>query len=224
MTINPKLPNDWLKILDDEFQKEYFFNLKSFLIEEKKNYTIFPKSKDIFNAFNTTPFDEIKVVILGQDPYHGLNQAHGLSFSVQGDTKIPPSLQNIYKELDDDLACPISDSGNLVAWAKQGVFLLNAVLSVRAHEANSHRGRGWEKFTDAVIKKISNKSFNVVFILWGRPAQMKKTLIDDTKHLIIESPHPSPLSSYRGFFGSKPFSRANAYLKLHNKEAIDWCL
>ncbi len=224
MTINPKLPDDWLKILDDEFQKEYFFNLKSFLIEEKKNYTIFPKSKDIFNAFNTTPFEKIKVVILGQDPYHGLNQAHGLSFSVQGDTKTPPSLQNIYKELQDDLACPIPDSGNLAAWAKQGVFLLNAVLSVRAHEANSHRGQGWEEFTDAVIKKINDESFNVVFILWGRPAQMKKTLIDDTKHLIIESPHPSPLSSYRGFFGSKPFSRANTYLKAHNKETIDWCL
>jgi len=224
MIINPKLSNDWLKLLDDEFQKEYFFNLKSFLIEEKKNYTIFPKSKNIFNAFNTTPFSKIKVVILGQDPYHGVNQAHGLSFSVEGDIKYPPSLQNIYKELEDDIGCPIANSGNLTSWANQGVFLLNAVLTVRAHEANSHRGQGWEKFTNAVIKKISDESLYVVFILWGRPAQMKKTLIDNTKHLIIESPHPSPLSSYRGFFGSKPFSRTNIYLESHNKEPIRWCL
>jgi len=224
MIITPKLSNDWLEILYDEFQKEYFFNLKSFLIEEKKNYNIFPKSKNIFNAFNTTPFTEIKVVILGQDPYHGFNQAHGLSFSVEGDTRNPPSLQNIYKELLDDIGCPIPKAGNLSSWAEQGVFLLNAVLTVRANEANSHRGQGWEKFTDAVIKKISDESLHVVFILWGRPAQMKKTLIDNTKHLIIESPHPSPLSSYRGFFGSKPFSRTNIYLESHNKEAIHWCL
>ncbi len=224
MTINPELPNDWLELLNDEFEKEYFYTLKSFLIEEKKQYTIFPQSKNIFNAFNVTSFSDIKVVILGQDPYHGLNQAHGLSFSVEGDIKIPPSLKNIYKELHDDIGCSISSSGNLSSWAEQGVFLLNAVLTVRSNNANSHRGQGWEKFTDAVIKKISDDSLHVVFILWGRPAQMKKTLIDTTKHLIIESPHPSPLSSFRGFFGSKPFSRANSYLEANNKKSIDWCL
>jgi len=224
MTINPKLPNDWLELLKDEFQKEYFFNLKSFLLEEKNHYTILPKSKNIFNAFNITPFAKIKVVILGQDPYHGLNQAHGLSFSVQGDIRNPPSLQNIYKELVDDIGCSMPASGDLTSWAEQGVFLLNAVLTVRENEANSHRKQGWENFTDAVIKKISDESLHVVFILWGRPAQMKKSLIDGTKHLIVQSPHPSPLSSFRGFFGSKPFSRSNEFLKSKNIEAIDWCL
>ena len=224
MTINPKLPSDWLELLNDEFNKEYFFNLKSFLLEEKKQYTVYPKSKNIFNAFNTTSVKDIKVVILGQDPYHGINQAHGLSFSVEGEIAKPPSLQNIFKELHDDIGCDIPVSGNLTSWAKQGVFLINAVLTVRANQANSHRDKGWENFTDAVIKKISDALPHVVFILWGRPAQKKRVLIDSTKHLVIESPHPSPLSSFRGFFGSKPFSRANNYLISNNIEPIHWCL
>jgi uracil-DNA glycosylase len=224
MTINPKLPNDWLELLHDEFQKNYFYILKLFLIEEKKKFIIYPKSKDIFNAFNMTNFKDIKVVILGQDPYHGLNQAHGLSFSVKDNVPIPPSLQNIFKELRDDMGCVISSRGNLNSWANQGVFLLNAVLTVRANEANSHRGKGWEEFTNAVIQKISDELSHIVFILWGRPAQMKKNLIDTSKHLIIESPHPSPLSSYRGFFGSKPFSRTNEYLHKNGIDTINWCL
>jgi uracil-DNA glycosylase len=224
MTINPKLPDEWLELLKDEFCKDYFYKLKSFLLEEKKHFIIYPKSKNIFNAFNTTLPDDIKVVILGQDPYHGANQAHGLSFSVEGDVPKPPSLQNIFKELNDDIGCDIPDTGNLTSWAKQGVFLINAVLSVRANEANSHREKGWENFTDAVIRKISENSSHVVFILWGRPAQRKKSLIDMRKHLVIESPHPSPLSAYRGFFGSKPFSKANSFLKEHDIKTIQWCL
>jgi len=224
MTIDQKLPSDWLGLLEDEFQKEYFYRLKSFLIHEKQNHTVYPKSKNIFNAFNVTKFKDIKVVILGQDPYHGVNQAHGLSFSVEGSVPNPPSLQNIFKELEDDIGCSVSNRGNLLAWATQGVFLLNTVLTVRANEAHSHRGMGWENFTDAVIKKISDDALHVVFILWGRPAQSKRVLIDTKKHFIIESPHPSPLSSYRGFFGSKPFSRTNAYLQSKNIELINWCL
>ncbi len=223
-TVNPKIDPSWKKILHREFQKEYFFALKQFLIDEKLHYKIFPKNKNIFNAYNTTPFDNLKVVILGQDPYHGENQSHGLAFSVEEGVKFPPSLANIFKELADDVGCSAPRTGELTKWAQQGVFLLNTVLTVRAHSAASHKDKGWEYFTDATIKAISDYKENVVFILWGRPAQTKEKLIDTTKHLVLMAPHPSPLSSYRGFFGSKPFSQTNDYLKQHGIEPIQWCL
>ncbi len=221
--IDPKIDNSWKKILFDEFQKPYFSELKEFLVQEKQKYTIYPKGSHIFAAFDNTPFDKVKVVILGQDPYHGASQAHGLAFSVNDGIPHPPSLQNIFKELRDDIGCDIPKSGNLSAWAKEGVFLLNTVLSVRASEANSHKNRGWEIFTDSVIRLLSSKKQNLVFILWGSPAGAKSSLIDDSRHLILKSPHPSPLSSYRGFFGSKPFSKTNTYLISHNIEPINWC-
>lgn len=222
--IDPKIEESWKKVLFDEFQKPYFASLKTFLVAEKESYTIYPKSVNIFNAFAFTPFDKVKVVILGQDPYHGENQAHGLSFSVQDGIAHPPSLQNIFKELRDDLGCAIPRSGNLSAWAKQGIFLLNTVLTVRAHEANSHRNQGWENFTDVVIKTLSTQREHLVFILWGAPAGAKASLIDAKKHLVLKAPHPSPLSSYRGFFGSKPFSKSNEYLTCKGIEPINWCL
>ncbi len=222
--VNPKIDESWKNVLKSEFSYEYFSNLKAFLVEEQKQYKVFPKNKNIFTAYNTTKFDDVKVVIIGQDPYHGDNQAHGLAFSVEDGTKFPPSLVNIFKELSDDIGCPFPTSGNLLSWAKQGVFLINAVLTVRAYSPASHKGMGWENFTDATIKAISDNLQNVVFILWGRPAQMKEKLIDTSKHLVLKAPHPSPLSSYRGFFGSKPFSSTNNYLKLHNKKEINWCL
>ncbi|WP_263832435.1 uracil-DNA glycosylase [Sulfurospirillum oryzae] len=222
--VDPKIEESWKVVLLDEFQKPYFEVLKNFLVEEKKSHTIYPKSANIFAAFDNTPFDKVEVVILGQDPYHGANQAHGLSFSVQDGIQHPPSLQNIFKELRDDLGCAIPRNGNLTAWAKQGVFLLNTVLTVRASEANSHRGQGWENFTDAVIKLLSTQKEHLVFILWGSPAGAKASLIDSKKHLILRAPHPSPLSSYRGFFGSKPFSKSNEYLTCNGKKPIQWCL
>ena len=222
--VNPKIPMSWKKALQEEFSKEYFIQLKQFLLDEEKKYTLFPKNKYIFAAYNSMEFHEVKVVILGQDPYHGVGQAHGLSFSVQDGVAYPPSLKNIFTELVDDVGCSYPRNGNLSQWAKQGVLLLNAVLTVRASEANSHRGMGWENFTDATIKAISDKLENVVFILWGRPAQMKEKLIDISKHLVLKAPHPSPLSSYRGFFGSKPFSKTNRYLLAHGKSPINWCL
>ncbi len=222
--VSPEIPTSWKNVLQSEFSKEYFLSLKQFLHQEQANHTVFPKNKDIFNAYNSMEFEDVKVVILGQDPYHGINQAHGLSFSVQDGIVFPPSLKNIFQELVDDMRCSYPASGNLTKWAKQGVLLLNAVLSVRAHEANSHRGRGWEYFTDATIKAISEHREGVVFILWGRPAQQKEKLIDTSKHLVLKAPHPSPLSSYRGFFGSKPFSKTNTYLQAHSKEPIEWCL
>jgi len=224
MTIDPKMTPSWKIALADEFEKPYMIELKKFLIEEKKYYTIYPAGKNIFNAYNTTSFDDVKVVIIGQDPYHGPNQAHGLCFSVLNGVPFPPSLQNIFKELVDDIGCEYPKTSELTSWAKQGVFLINAVLSVRAGQANSHRDKGWEKFTDATIKAISEKKENVVFILWGRPAQQKEKLIDSSKHFIIKAPHPSPLSAYRGFFGSKPFSKTNAYLLSHGLDPIQWCL
>lgn len=224
MTIDPKLPKDWLAVLADEFKKSYFVQLKLFLLEEKKKYLIYPRPHHFFNAFYMTPFDQIKVVILGQDPYHGPNQAHGLAFSVPQGIPFPPSLQNIFKELQDDIGCMPPLSGNLEPWARQGVFLLNTVLSVRANEAHAHKDQGWEQFTDAVIATISSLRTGIVFILWGRPAQSKRTLIDLRKHLVLEAPHPSPLSAYRGFFGSKPFSNANRYIRDQGGVAIDWCL
>lgn len=222
--IDPKIEENWKKVLFDEFQKPYFEALKAFLVEEKKSQIIYPKSSNIFAAFDNTPFDNVKVVILGQDPYHGDGQAHGLSFSVQDGIAHPPSLQNIFKELRDDMGCAIPKSGNLSAWAKQGVFLLNTVLTVRASEANSHRNQGWENFTDTVIKLLSAHKEHLVFILWGAPAGAKASLIDAKKHLILKAPHPSPLSSYRGFFGSKPFSKSNEFLTCKGIKPISWCL
>ena len=222
--IEPKIEESWKKILFDEFQKPYFEALKTFLVEEKKHYTIYPSGANIFAAFNHTPFERVKVVILGQDPYHGVGQAHGLSFSVQEGVPHPPSLQNIFKELRDDIGCDIPKNGTLTSWADQGVFLINAVLTVRSSEANSHKGRGWETFTDTVIKTLSDAKEHVVFILWGAPAGAKASLIDSKKHLILKAPHPSPLSSYRGFFGSKPFSKSNTYLIEHEKAPIEWAL
>jgi len=220
--IDPKIESSWKEVLFDEFQKPYFSNLKNFLKLQKQNYTIYPKGSNIFAAFDNTPFDKVKVVILGQDPYHGANQAHGLAFSVNDNIPYPPSLQNIFKELKDDMSCNIPKSGNLTNWAKEGVFLLNTVLTVRANEANSHKNMGWEVFTDSVIKLLSDKKENLVFILWGSPASTKASLIDSKKHLILKAPHPSPLSSYRGFFGSKPFSKTNEYLVSKNIKPICW--
>lgn len=207
-----------------EFMNPYFEMLKSFLIEEKKYHIVFPRGEHIFNAFNSTPFDKVKVVILGQDPYHGEGQAHGLSFSVQQGTPVPPSLKNIFKELIDDIGCPYPKSGDLSAWAKDGVLLLNTLLTVRSGEPFSHKERGWERFTDQVIRILSERREHLVFILWGAPAGKKSILIDENKHLILKAPHPSPLSSHRGFFGSKPFSKANRYLTRFGIEPIEWKL
>jgi uracil-DNA glycosylase len=224
MQIDPKIEPSWKAALATEFQQPYFSELKSFLVSEKDSYRIYPKGNDIFTAYNLTPFDKVKVVILGQDPYHGPNQAHGLAFSVQRGIAHPPSLQNIFKELRDDIGCKVPEHGTLEAWAKQGVFLLNTVLTVRDGQAHSHKEQGWERFTDATIQTLSEHRDHLVFILWGRPAQAKASLIDAERHHIITAPHPSPLSAYRGFFGSKPFSRTNAYLTSVGIDPIDWCL
>ena len=214
--------NDWLDVLKGEFRKPYYKKLFETVTEEYRTHQVFPPADDIFNAFHLTPLSEVKVVIFGQDPYHGDGQAHGLCFSVKPDVQIPPSLVNIYQELHDDLGCTIPKHGYLTKWAKQGVLMLNTVLTVRAHQANSHRGIGWEEFTDAAIKVLNEQDRPIVFILWGRPAQMKKRMLNNPKHLILEAPHPSPLSSYRGFFGSKPFSQANQFLEAHGVKGIDW--
>ena len=224
LSVNPKIDDSWKRVLKLEFSKEYFFNLKAFLLEEQRDNRVFPPNRDIFQAYNRTTFDNVKVVIVGQDPYHGIGQAHGLAFSVHNGVKSPPSLMNIFKELADDIGCELPSSGELLQWADQGVFLINSVLTVRANSAGSHRNRGWEYFTDATIRAISDNLHNVVFILWGKPAQMKETIIDSSKHLILKAPHPSPLSSYRGFFGSKPFSKTNSYLRQHSIKEIEWCL
>ena len=213
---------DWLEALKDEFKKDYYKQLFEKVNEDYRTRLIFPPANDIFNAFHLTPLKDVKVVILGQDPYHGNNQAHGLCFSVKPEVEIPPSLVNIYKELQDDLGCTIPGHGYLVKWAKQGVLMLNTVLTVRAHQANSHRGIGWEEFTDAAIRVLNTQDRPIVFILWGRPAQMKKAMLNNPKHLILEAPHPSPLSSYRGFFGSRPFSKTNQFLEANGVEPIDW--
>ncbi len=224
MEIRPKIEPSWKRELAEAFEQPYFKELKAFLLEEKAHYRIYPKGRDIFAAYNLTPFDRVKVVILGQDPYHGPNQAHGLAFSVQRGVAHPPSLQNIFKELHDDLGCDVPQDGTLEAWAAQGVFLLNTVLTVREGQAHSHKEKGWERFTDATIRVLNARKEHLVFILWGRPAQMKAGLIDTQKHCIIASPHPSPLSAYRGFFGSRPFSRANACLEAYGIAPIQWCL
>lgn len=216
------IDNDWLPALQDEFHKPYYRTLYEFVKKEYNTVPVYPPADDIFNAFHLTPLSQVKVVILGQDPYHEPGQAHGLCFSVKPGVDIPPSLVNIYKELQDDCGCYIPDNGYLVKWAKQGVLMLNTVLTVRAHFANSHRAKGWEEFTDAAIRELNKQDRPIVFILWGKPAQSKKSMLNNPKHLILEAPHPSPLSAYRGFFGSRPFSKTNAFLKEHGEAPIDW--
>jgi uracil-DNA glycosylase len=224
-TTNVQLHPSWLQHLGAEFDKPYFAALKNFLIDERANNQVFPPGSLIFNAFNLTPFDNVKVVIIGQDPYHGVGQAHGLSFSVPTGVRKPPSLANIYKEISSDLGIPMSDTnGNLEAWAKQGVLLLNATLTVRAHTAGSHQNRGWENFTDTVIKTLSEEKTGLVFMLWGRFAQNKATLIDSNKHCILKAAHPSPFSAYNGFMGCKHFSQANNYLQQQGMAPIDWAI
>ncbi|MGI2748583.1 uracil-DNA glycosylase [Bacillus cytotoxicus] len=216
------LKNDWEPILGPEFEKPYYQNLRQFLKEEYSTRVIYPNANDIFNALHYTSYEDTKVVILGQDPYHGPNQAHGLSFSVQPGVRVPPSLQNMYKELKADIGCEIPNHGYLVKWAEQGVLLLNTVLTVRQGEANSHKGKGWEQFTDRVIELLNEREKPVIFILWGRHAQAKKKRITNPNHYIIESVHPSPLSASRGFFGSKPFSKVNHFLSNIGEKEIDW--
>ncbi|NME84151.1 uracil-DNA glycosylase [Clostridium sp. SM-530-WT-3G] len=216
------LKNDWKEYLASEFQKNYYKNLRKFLVNEYNSRVIYPNMYDIFNALHYTSYKDTKVVILGQDPYHGPNQAHGLSFSVNPGVKTPPSLINIYKELHTDLGCYIPNNGYLKKWADQGVLLLNTVLTVRAGDANSHKNKGWEEFTTEVIKVLNKKETPVVFILWGNNAISKENLITNPKHFIIKSVHPSPLSASRGFFGSKPFSKANDFLISTNQTPIDW--
>ena len=216
------ISNDWLEPLTPEFRKPYYAKLYKTIREEYNSRQIFPNADDIFNAFSFTPLSDVKAVILGQDPYHNDGQAHGLCFSVKPDVDVPPSLVNIYKELNEDLGCYIPNHGYLKKWADQGVLLLNTVLTVRAHQANSHRGIGWEEFTDAAIRVLNEQDRPIVFILWGRPAQTKKAMLNNPKHLVLEAPHPSPLSAYRGFFGSRPFSKTNEFLKQHGVAPIDW--
>ena len=221
-SIRPQIEESWKIILKDEFQKEYFSTLKLFLIEEKKTHIIYPQSDAIFNAFNLCPFNALKVVIIGQDPYHGEGQAHGLSFSVPEGIKPPPSLKNIFKELNTDVNFKIPTHGNLSRWAEQGVLLLNATLTVRKKQAGSHQKKGWEKFTDSVIQKVSEEKEGIVFLLWGRFAQDKAKLIDENKHHILTAPHPSPFSAYSGFFGCKHFSKTNNLLKKQSMQSINW--
>lgn len=219
-----RLDESWLPVLGPELESEYMAQLKQYLVKERAAHTVYPPSALWFNAFNLTPFDKVKVVVLGQDPYHGAGQAHGLAFSVTAGIKIPPSLHNIYKELKDDLGISIPSHGDLTGWAKQGVLLLNTCLTVRAHQAYSHRGRGWEQFTDKVITALNAEERGIVFVLWGAAARKKSAMIDTPHNFILKSPHPSPLSAYRGFFGSKPFSSVNTILRSLNVEPIDWTL
>ncbi|MBE9517178.1 MAG: uracil-DNA glycosylase [Bacteroidetes bacterium] len=222
--MDPVIEAGWKSVLMDQFQSSYFRTLKEFLEEEKKKHTLYPPGKLIFNAFQRTPFDRVKVVILGQDPYHGKGQAHGLCFSVPQGIPKPPSLVNIFKELHSDLDIPIPEHGNLEKWAEQGVLLINATLTVRDSQAGSHQKRGWETFTNRVIEVVSQEKSGVVFLLWGRFAQAKESLIDNGKHLILKSAHPSPLSAYNGFFGCRHFSKTNDYLKKQEETGIDWTL
>lgn len=223
MKINtPNIDSSWYEALKNQFDADYFGELKSFLVEEKSHYRVYPPGSLIFNAFNLTPLPDVKVVILGQDPYHGAGQAHGLAFSVPAGVAFPPSLRNIFKELQTDIGINVPYTGSLDGWAKQGVLLLNTTLTVREATPMSHAGHGWEIFTDAAIKAVSDNNNNVVFMLWGSHAGSKKPLIDGSKHCILQAPHPSPLSASRGFFGCKHFSKANAYLTQHGKTAIDW--
>lgn len=216
------LTGEWEKALAGEFRKPYYGQLYKTVVKEYSERVIYPSSQDIFNAFEFTPLDQVKVVIIGQDPYHGEGQAHGLCFSVKPGIEAPPSLVNIYKELQDDLGCEIPNNGYLKKWADQGVLLLNTVLTVRAHQANSHQGRGWEQFTDAIIQAVNAQDRPIVYMLWGRPAQSKIPMLTNPRNLILKAPHPSPLSAYRGFFGCRHFSQANQFLKEHGIEPIDW--
>ena len=216
--------NDWNDVLIDEFKKPYYINLREFLNKEYEDEVIYPKRNDLWTAFKLTAFEDVKVVILGQDPYHGQGQAHGLSFSVNPGVKNPPSLRNIFKEINTDIGCQVPQDGTLTGWADQGVLMLNTVLTVREGQAHSHRRKGWETFTDEVIRQLSDREKPVVFVLWGRPAQEKKQLIDLSRHGVVESFHPSPLSASRGFFGSRPFSQTNQILSSWNVLPIDWCL
>ena len=220
----PEIPSGWQKILAGEVQKPYFQDLEAFLAEERAKHKVFPPAEDVFNALIYTPYESARVLILGQDPYHDDGQAHGLAFSVRPGVPQPPSLRNIFHELNTDLGCPVPNHGSLTSWAENGVLLLNTVLTVRAHEAGSHRNRGWEVFTDAVIRALNEREQPLVFILWGNFAIKKTALIDEKRHRIISGPHPSPLSASRGFFGSRPFSRANTYLEELGEEAVDWCV
>lgn len=218
------IPADWADVLQTSINSSSFDTLETFLLDEWQQHTVFPEKENIFNAFKLTPFDQVKVLILGQDPYHDDGQAHGLCFSVQTGTKIPPSLRNIYKEMDADLDIEPASHGCLENWAKQGILLLNTVLTVRAHQANSHQKKGWEQFTDDVIQRLNQEKDGIIFVLWGNSAQKKGPLIDDQKHVILSSAHPSPLSARHGFFGSKPFSRINQILEKQGQEPIDWQL
>jgi uracil-DNA glycosylase len=221
MTI-PSISSSWQQVLTDEFQQPYFQKLQDFITAERQTQSIFPAEADVFSAFELTPYEQVQVLVLGQDPYHDDNQAHGLCFSVNPGIKTPPSLVNIYKELRDDLEFKIPNNGYLVPWAEQGILMLNAVLTVRAHTPNSHKDKGWEKFTDAVIGKVNEKADPVIFVLWGAYAQKKLKLIDPDKHTVIQSAHPSPLSARNGFFGSKPFSAIDRILKAAGKPKINW--
>ena len=216
------LSDEWQQALEEEFRKPYYKTLFEFVKEEYSKTAVYPPAEDIFNAMHLTPLSKVKVLILGQDPYHGDRQAHGLSFSVMPKTDIPPSLQNIYQELHDDLGCTIPNNGYLKKWAEQGVLLLNTVLTVRAHQPNSHQGHGWEHFTDAIIQAVNAQDRPIVYMLWGKPAQSKIPMLKNPKHLILKAPHPSPLSAYNGFFGCRHFSQANAFLEEHGEEPVDW--
>ena len=216
------LQNDWVEAIGGEFKKPYYAKLYQFVKEEYSVRTVYPPADDILNAMHLTPLGQVKVMILGQDPYHNEGQAHGLCFSVKPKVEIPPSLENIYKELHDDLGCEIPNNGYLVKWARQGVLMLNTVLTVRAHQAFSHQGQGWEQFTDAIIHAVNEQDRPVVYMLWGKPAQSKISMLNNPKHLILKAPHPSPLSAYRGFFGCKHFSQANEFLQANGIEPIDW--
>ncbi len=220
--VNPMIDESWKEVLMNEFKADYFAHLKQFLLEEKKKFIIYPPGSQIFSAFNFTPFNKVKVVILGQDPYHGPGQAHGLCFSVPVGVPKPPSLENIFKEIETDLGIIVPQSGNLENWARQGVLLLNATLTVRANQAGSHQRQGWEIFTDAVIRNVSNLKDHVVFLLWGNYAQAKESLINNSKHLVLKAVHPSPLSASRGFFGCRHFSKTNAWLNQKGLQEIDW--
>ena len=216
------ITNDWLPALEPEFGKPYYKNLYKFVLQEYRTAQVFPPAEDVFNAFHLTPLGQVKVVIIGQDPYHNVGQAHGLCFSVKPEVEIPPSLVNIYKELEDDLGCTIPNNGYLVKWAKQGVLMLNTVLTVRAHQANSHRGKGWEQFTESAIRALNEQDRPIVFLLWGGPAGQKASMLNNPKHLVLKAPHPSPLSAYRGFFGCRHFSKTNAFLEANGIQPIDW--
>lgn len=222
--IDPHIHESWKKLLIEEFNQPYFLALKEFLVEEKRNHVVYPPGNRIFSALDHTPFDQVKAVILGQDPYHGKGQAHGLCFSVPKGIAPPPSLVNIFKELHSDLGIPIPSHGNLEAWARQGVLLLNATLTVRANQAGSHQNKGWERFTDSVIRKLSEEKEGVIFILWGRFAQAKEDLVDGRRHHILKAAHPSPFSAHSGFFGCQHFSRTNNILEGHGKEPVNWDL